>query len=178
MLHTLFPQLADHLRQAVPALGTIDLDMGQLDYQSQEPIAYPAVYLDLEDIPWRDLGGGIQTGKALLRFTVAVEVSEETYQGSGQRNPAMERLLVVQQVHEALQHHQGNGFGPMVRVSYRRDRPQHPEAWCLAMGYVSEVTDADGYVPGQEVDGVQMTGTPGRRPVPVPEEGGYVMPVE
>lgn len=176
MLHTLFPQLADHLRQAVPALGTIDLDMGQLDYQSQEPIAYPAVYLDLEDIPWRDLGGGIQTGKALLRFTVAVEVSEETYQGSGQRNPAMERLLVVQQVHEALQHHQGNGFGPMVRVSYRRDRPQHPEAWCLAMGYVSEVTDTDGQDDMQEVNGVGLSSAPGRRPAPVEEEDVYVLP--
>ena len=176
MLHTLFPQLADHLRQAVPALGTIDLDMGQLDYQSQEPIAYPAVYIDLDSIPFRDLGGGVQTGQALLRFTVAVEVSEETYQGSEQRNPAMARLLVIQQVHDALQHHQGLGFGPMVRTSYRRDRPQHPEAWCLAMGYITEVTDTDGQDDIQEVSGVALSSAPGRRPDPVADEGGYILP--
>lgn len=176
MLHSLFPQLADHLRAAVPALGTIDLDMGQLDYQSNEPIAYPAVYIDVESIPWQDRGQGVQTGQALLRFTVAVEVSEETQEGSAQRNPAMERLLVIQQVHEALQHHQGTGFGPMVRTSYRRDRPQHPEAWCLAMGYATEVSDVDGAPGMEEVIDPGLAERPGGRPAVVPEEGGYVMP--
>ena len=176
MLHRLFPQLADHLRTAVPELGTIDLDMAQLDYQSQEPIAYPAVYIDVENIPWRDLSQGVQTGQALLRFTVAVEVSEETYQGSGQRNTAMERLLVIQKVHDALQHHQGLGFGPMVRSSYRRDRPQHPEAWCLAMGYLTEVIDEDGARRGELVSNLAMRERAGRRPVPATEEGGFVLP--
>ena len=85
MLHKLFPQLCDHLRAAVPALGTIDLDMAQLDYENQEPIQYPAVYIDLESVAWKDLGAGIQTGPALLRFTVAVEVSEESYEGAAGR---------------------------------------------------------------------------------------------
>ncbi|MCB2379817.1 hypothetical protein LGH70_19630 [Hymenobacter sp. BT635] len=177
MLHILYPQLANHLRQAVPSLGTIDLDMAQLDYQSNEPISYPAVYIDLEDIPWRDMGAGIQTGRALLRFTVATEVSEETHQGSGQVEAAVARLLIVQQVHAALQHYQGEGFGPLVRTSYRRDRPQHPEAWCMALGYVTEVKDEDGAKRGILVSDVQLSASPGLRPV-VEEEGNYIVPLK
>ncbi|TGE23519.1 hypothetical protein [Hymenobacter metallicola] len=176
MLHLLYPQLADHLRVAVPALGTIDLDMAQLDYQSNEPIRYPAVYIDLEDIPWRNLGGGIQTGRALLRFTVATEVSEETHQGSEQQAAAVARLLVVQEVHAALQHFQGEGFGPLVRTSYRRDRPQHPEAWCMALGYVTEVKDEDGAKRGQLVHDVQLNAGPGVRPASVPDDEPFVLP--
>lgn len=176
MLHKLFAQLCDHLRAAVPALGTIDLDMAQLDYENQEPIAYPAVYIDLESVAWKDLGAGIQTGPALLRFTVAVEVSEESYQGAAGRTAMLERLEVVQQVHHALQHHQGEGYGPLVRSSYRRDRPQHPEAWCLAMGYMTELLDNDGAQAVAQVNNVAVETRPGRRPVPLPDEGGYILP--
>lgn len=176
MLHLLLPQLADHLRAAVPELGTIDLDMAQLDFMDGEPIQYPAVFIDLEDIPWGDLGEGIQSGRAVLRFTVAVEVSEVTYQGSLQRTDAMERLAVVQQVHKALQHHQGEGYGPLVRTAYRRDRPQHPEAWCLAMGYVTQLYDHDGAKEYAEAVDVGLQAQRGQRP-PVPaDEGTFVLP--
>jgi hypothetical protein len=177
MLHKLFPQLCDHLRTAVPALGTIDLDMAQLDYENGEPIQYPAVYIDLEGVSWKDLGAGIQTGQATLRFTVATEVSEESYQGADGRPAMLERLLVVQQVHAALQHHQGDGYNPLVRTMYRRDRPQHPEAWCMAMGYITEVMDNDGAKEVAEVSDLGQNVLAGIRPVPVVEEGGYVLPV-
>jgi hypothetical protein len=177
MLHKLFPQLCDHLRAAVPALGTIDLDMAQLDYENGEPIQYPAVYIDLEGVSWRDLGAGIQTGQATLRFTVATEVSEESHQGADGRAAMLERLLVVQQVHAALQHHQGDGYNALVRTSYRRDRPQHPEAWCMAMGYVTELLDNDGAKQVVEVSNLGQRTRPGIRPVPVAKEDGYVLPV-
>jgi hypothetical protein len=177
MLHKLFPQLCDHLRAAVPDLGTIDLDMAQLDYENQEPIQYPAVYIDLESVAWKDLGAGIQTGPALLRFTVAVEVSEESYEGAAGRSAMLQRLEVVQQVHHALQHHLGDGYGPLTRSSYRRDRPQHPEAWCLAMGYMTELLDNDGAQAHGVVSNVAAGVGPGRRPAAVPQQGGYVLPV-
>ena len=177
MLHKLFPQLCDHLRAAVPALGTIDLDMAQLDYENQEPIAYPAVYIDLESVAWKDLGAGIQTGPALLRFTVAVEVSEESYQGAAGRGAMLQRLEVVQQVHHALQHHLGEGFGPLTRSSYRRDRPQHPEAWCLAMGYITELLDNDGAQAVGQVSNVGAGVGAGRRPAAISDEGGYIIPI-
>jgi len=176
MLHKLFPQLADMLRAAMPDLGTVDLDMAQLDYQDRDVIAYPAVFIDLENIPWEDRGSSIQTGKALLRFTVAVEVSEDTTQGSSQRTDAMERLVVVQDVHRALQHQQGEGFGPLVRVSYRRDRPQHPEAWCLAMGYVTQLYDNDASPELESIIGAGMSATPGTRPPAIPDDAPYVIP--
>lgn len=176
MLHNLFPQLCDHLRAAVPALGTIDIDMSQLDYEDGEPIKYPAVFIDLENVNWTDLGGGIQKGPGTLRFTVAVEVSEESYEGAAGRENMLERLKVIQQVHQALQHHQGEGFGPLVRTAGRRDRPQHPEAWCWAHGYVSELIDNDGARPTASASDVALGVAAGARPVPVEEEGRYVLP--
>lgn len=79
----------------MPALGTI-LDMTQLDYENQEPIQYPALYIDLEGTSWKDLGAGIQTGQAIIRFTVVTEVSEESHQGADGRPAVLKRLLVVQ----------------------------------------------------------------------------------
>ncbi|MCC3159502.1 hypothetical protein LJ737_19830 [Hymenobacter sp. 15J16-1T3B] len=177
MLHLLFPQLADHLRTAVPTLGTIDLDMAQLDYlDGPEPIQYPAVFIDVEDVPWSDLGEGIQSGRAVLRFTVAVDVSEVTYQGSQQRSDAMEKLEVVQLVHKALQHHQGEGFGPLVRTAYRRDRPQHPEAWCIALGYVTQLYDHDGAKEYTEASDVGLQAQPGMRPPVLADGEAYILP--
>ncbi len=177
MLHSLFPQLCDHLRAAVPALGTIDIDMAQLDYEDQEPIQYPAVYIDLENVAWSDLGGGIQKGPATLRITVAVEVSEESYEGAQGRDNMLERLKVIQQVHQALQHHQGLGFGPMVRTGGRRDRPQHPEAWCWAHAYVTELIDNDGAKELASIEEPALSTAPGRRPVRAMEEDSYVLPM-
>ncbi|GAA4349912.1 hypothetical protein GCM10023185_07010 [Hymenobacter saemangeumensis] len=177
MLHKLFPQLCNHLRAAVPALGTIDIDMAQLDYEDQEPIQYPAVFIDLENIAWGDLGAGIQKGPATLRFTVAVEVSEESYEGAQGRDNMLNRLEVVQQVHKALQHHQGDGYGPLVRTSYRRDRVQHPEAWCLAMGYVSELIDNDGAQELASVTDAALSVGVGAQPAPEEEDDGFILPL-
>ncbi|GGF22386.1 hypothetical protein [Hymenobacter cavernae] len=173
MLHIIFPELAERLRDKVPALGTIDLDMSQLDYQDQEPIAYPAVFIDLENIAWHDVGQGIQNGQALLRFTVAVEVSEETFSNTG-RTDAMERLTIIQEVHKALQHFGNAKLAPMVRTSYRRDRPQHPEAYCVAMGYVTQLYDNDGVPEYETISNLGLKVAKGKRPV-TNDEGDFIL---
>ncbi|OON67821.1 hypothetical protein B0919_16685 [Hymenobacter sp. CRA2] len=169
--------MADHLLAAVPALATVDLDRAQLDRSDlPTPLAYPAVFLDLEDAPWTDLAAGIQTSRATLRLTVALALDSLATDGSTERSTAVAQLELPQLIHQALQHYQGPGFGPLSRVSYRRDRPQHPQAYCLTVTYATQLLDQAAAPDYRPISNVELQPQLASRPLPLPEAEPYVLP--
>lgn len=160
---TVYPQLADRLMQQVPALGWVDLDQGQLD-PDQDRENYPLPYhrgvvlLDFEEVDWHDIGLDVQRGQAVIRFTLAVEVVADSYQQSTQRPAALQKLQLLGQLHQALNHHFGEGFGPLVRT-YSRKEAATPGLWIYSMGYKTLLTDAQGQPAGagSQVSGLDLT---------------------
>jgi hypothetical protein len=146
---TVYPQLADRIAAEVPSLGWIDLDQGQLDPdqdREQYPLPFHAgvVLLDFEEVDWHDIGLGVQRGDAIIRFTLAIEVVADSFQQSTQRQAALLKLKLLGDLHKALNHHFGQGFGPLVRT-YSRKEAATPGLWIYSMGYKTLLTDALGY---------------------------------
>jgi hypothetical protein len=146
---TVYPILADRLRQQVPALGWIDLDQGQLDNPDEEyplPLHAGVVLLDFDEADWHDIGQGIQRGTCQVRVTLAVQVLADTYQQSRQRPAALQKLELLAKLHTALHHYDGAGaFGALVRTYSRKEQAQQPGIWVYSMGYNCLLTDTGGY---------------------------------
>lgn len=161
---TVYPQLADRLAATLPGLGWIDMDQGQLD-PDQDRNNYPlpfhagVVLIDFEEVDWHDIGVGVQRGDAVIRFTLAIEVVADTYQRSTQRAAALQKLQMLGQLHQALSHYTGEGFGPLVRT-YSRKEAATPGLWIYSMGYKCQLTDAMGYEGATEqVTGLDVVAT-------------------
>lgn len=146
---TVYPILADRLRQQLPSLGWIDLDQGQLTNPDTEyPLPYHAgvALIDFDEADWHDIGQGIQRGNCQVRVTLAVQVLADSFQQSTQRAQALEKLELLADVHKALQHFDGAGaFGALVRTYSRKEQPEQPGIWVYSMGYNCLLTDTGGY---------------------------------
>ena len=162
---TVYPILADRLRQQLPALGWIDLDQGQLDNPDENyPLPYHrgVVLLDFDEADWHDIGQGMQRGNCQVRVTLAVQVLADPYQQSTQRAQALAKLELLAGLHTALHHFDGAGaFGALVRTYSRKEQAQQPGVWVYSMGYNCLLTDTDGYDGAtQTVSGLDMVEQP------------------
>ena len=148
---TVYPQLADRLAEQLPAVGWIDIDFGQLE-QEGEAYALPydagVLLISFDEVAWEDLSRGVQRGEAEVRITLAIQVAEDSYQHSSQRAAALARLQLLGQLHQALQHFAGEGFGAMVRTGSRKEPGTRPGLWCYSHLYKTRLHDAGGYSGG------------------------------
>jgi hypothetical protein len=132
----------------LPAVGWIDLDFGQLE-QPDEGYALPwdagVLLISFDEVTWEDLGQAVQRGEAEVRVTLAIQVAEDSYQHSSQRAAAMGRLQQLGQVHQALQHFAGDGFGAMVRTGSRKEPSTRPGLWAYSHIYKSRLQDGSAY---------------------------------
>jgi hypothetical protein len=183
---TVYPQIADRLAEQLPAVGWIDLDFGQLE-QPEEGYALPwdagVLLISFDEVAWEDLGQGVQRGEAEVRVTLAIQVAEDSYQASSQRGAALLRLQQLGQVHRALQHFAGVGFGAMVRTGSRKEPATRPGLWCYSHIYKTRLQDAGGYSGATEAvenldtapRGAVVAQLPAPRPAPV--QPGEQLPV-
>lgn len=151
----IYPQLADRLAEQLPELW-IDLDQDQLENEDQEyalPYDTGVLLISFDEVTWQDLGAGTQRGDAVIRFTLALQVVQDTYQHSAQRAAAMQKLELLGRVHAALQHFTGPGFGSLVREYSRKEpRPQLQQSlWVYSQGYRSRISDDEGAQDGSLV---------------------------
>jgi hypothetical protein len=148
---TVFPVLADRIAEQLPGVW-VDLDQDQLQPEN-EALDYPLPYdsgvvlISFEEVEWSDQAAGLQQGDALIRFTLARQVVQDTYQLSGQRAAAMQQLQLLTDLHKALQHYAGDGknFGALVRTNSRKEQFSRPGLWVYSMAYKCRLYDADGY---------------------------------
>ncbi|MDF7809927.1 hypothetical protein [Hymenobacter sp. YC55] len=147
-----YPQLADRLAEQLPGLW-IDLDQDQLEQPTEDyPLPYDSgvVLISFDEIDWQDLGQGVQRGEAVIRFTLAIQVVQDSYQHSAQRAAAMAKLQLLGDMHRALQHFAGDGFGALVRTYSRKEAQTQPGLWVYSQGYKCRLDDAAGYDGGTD----------------------------
>jgi hypothetical protein len=170
---TVYPQIADRLSAMVPALGWIDLDQEQLE-QANEALDYPLPYdagvalISFDEVDWQDLGQGVQRGDAVIRVTLAIQVVQDSYQHSSQRAAAMAKLSMLGEIHRALQHFAGDGFGALVRTYSRKEPASQPGLWVYSQGYKCRLQDEAGYS-GGTLEVTDLDTTPRGAAVPVLE---------
>jgi hypothetical protein len=183
---TVYPVLADRVAAQLPGVW-VDLEQGQL-LPENESLNYPlpfdagVVLIDFEEVEWSDQGAGLQEGLAVIRFTLARHVVQDTYTFTGQagqqRAPAMQQLQLLGELHKALQHYAADGkhFGALVRTNSRKE-PGRPGLWAYSMAYKCRLYDAGGYqapglatVPDVSAAPVRRTGRPG------PAESSIILP--
>lgn len=146
-----YPQIADRLRERVPSLGWIDLDQDQLEQPGDEyplPWDLGVALISFDEVEWRDVAQGVQRGDAVIRITLAVQVVQDTYEHSSQRAAAMAKLQLLGEIHKALQHFGGDGFGAMVRTYSRKEPASQPGLWVYSQGFKCLLSDAEGYSGG------------------------------
>jgi hypothetical protein len=165
----------------------VDLDQGQLlpeNLGQNYPLPFDVgvVLIDFEEVDWQDQGAGVQEGAAVIRFTLARQVVQDTYTFTGQagrqRAPAMQQLQLLGELHQALQHYAADGkqFGALVRTASRKE-PSLPGLWVYSMAYKCRLYDTGGYqgggvatVPDVATAPVRSTGRPAR------QESGIILP--
>jgi hypothetical protein len=153
---TVFPALADRVAERLPGVW-VDLDQDQLQPENEAqdyPLPYDVgvVLVSFDEVEWFDQAAGLQEGTAVIRFTLARQVVQDTYtftgQAGGQRAAAMEQLQLLSSLHQALQHFAGDGkqgFGALVRTYSRKEQFSRPGLWVYSMGYKCRLYDAEGY---------------------------------
>jgi hypothetical protein len=158
-----YPQIADHLAEQLPAGIWIDLDQSQLENEPTEyalPYDIGVVLIDFEDVAWEDLTEGVQRGDAIIKITVARQVLSDSYQYSSQRGAALEKLQLLGQVHKALHRHAGDGYGAMVRTYSRKEPSPLPAVWVYTMGYKCRLFDDEGHTPATVATDVDVEAQP------------------
>jgi hypothetical protein len=178
---TTYPALADRLQQTLPAGVWVDLDQGQIEAEAAGlsyslPFAEGVVLIGFDEVDWQDLGGGVQAGEAIIRFTLAREVVQDTYQHSTQRGAALQQLQLLTDLHRALQHYAvGEVCGALVRVDSRKEPASRPGLWVYSMAYKARAYDAEGHPVAPAAAVAEVAPTPGQRPRrPMPAESAGV----
>jgi hypothetical protein len=167
---TIYPALADRLQEKLPAGVWIDLDQDQLSADEQGlgyslPFYEGVVLISFDEVDWQDRGGGVQVGEAVIRFTLARQVMQDTYQHSSQRAGAMQQLQLLTSLHQALQHYAiGEVCGALVRTYSRKEAGSRPGLWVYSMGYKCRVYDAEGHPVAPAAQPVEVAAASGVRP--------------
>lgn len=125
-MFNIYKEIANHLRETVPALKTIDADKGQLaNPEKAFPMDYPAVLIDLDNIDWKDLGNKAQQGKSQIGITVAVLPTTHSHQTSPTLDNFVDEMDVINNVYAAL-----SGF-----LGLSRGRTYRQKRWDTVQAY-------------------------------------------
>jgi len=123
-MEKLLQDLINLFGQLMPELSTIDEDYGQLEMINQEnrdtyPLTYPALLIDAPDVQWSNIEGLSQKGTATIRARLIIDCYDDTHHGSGTTSYIAQRAALRAKVHELLQGHRVDGWGPLIRSSSR-----------------------------------------------------------
>lgn len=117
-MFNIYADIANHLKEKLPELRTIDADKGQLANPEQAfPMDFPAVLIDLDTIAWDELGKKLQKGKANIGITVAVQPMAQSAANSPTLDTFVAEMDIITKVFGAL-----SGFLGLTRTNTSRQK--------------------------------------------------------
>jgi len=123
------------------ALGfkSVDLDIGQFSKSEvAERLSYPAVLMQMDDVLWWEMGGGVQQGLVTLRLTIATrfEAEEDEFMDKKLREEALNHLEMIQTVHDNMNGFSTDSCSQMRRVSlYPYAQQMRKNMWIQTLVY-------------------------------------------
>lgn len=118
-MEQLFNDIQKRIAENFPELSLIDEDYGQLEAietaEDTYPVTFPCVLISIQQVDWRNLGGGAQQGTATVSIRLAMDCYDDTHYGSTTESKAAERLQQVTVLHRQLQGFRSGANSPLVR---------------------------------------------------------------
>lgn len=102
----LYLELADHLKEQVPALRWIDQDFGQLEEDDIRPAtSFPCALIDIGDADYTDLSENVQHGTVRVLIRLGFAPFSSSHQGApgSVKDKALQYYNLEQQIYEAVQ---------------------------------------------------------------------------
>lgn len=130
-MEKLIESIFERLRNEVPELRFIDIDLGQLQLE-QPPIDWPCALVDVANVDYK--GGNMQTAETVLNITLGFLVYGPSNTGAAPelRQQAMQHYEIVRKVAETLHGFSPAGFAPLNRVSLVRGNETYPRHFTLS----------------------------------------------
>ena len=105
------------LEAEMPELRWVDIEAGQLDaLDDNYPVSYPAVWVDVQNIDWRNTGYGVDHGTVTVNFRVALDIYNDTHTGAPDREAALAQFGILTRMHSVVGLHGGKHYNRFVRV--------------------------------------------------------------
>lgn len=126
------------------SIKTFELFNNQLDpanMKKENPVKYPAVFIEFESIDWKQQGRGIQIGNARVKFHVADETYSTNISSSNiAESNDVDFLDLIAGLHVSLNGFDGETFTPLSRVSEIQD-VNHDQIRVWQTVYSTQFTD-------------------------------------
>lgn len=117
-MFNIYADIANHLKEKLPELRTIDADKGQLANPEQAfPMDFPAVLIDLDVVDWAEMGKKLQKGGANIGITVAVLPTAQSSQSSPTLDDYVTEMDIIDKVFGVL-----SGFLGLTRTKTVRQK--------------------------------------------------------
>lgn len=118
-----FEQIKQRIIERVPEVKTIGLFNNQISKSAENnPIGFPAVFVEFETIDWQSQQRGIQVGPANVKFYIAVETYKTNLSGEKiSESNDLDFLDLVAKIHVGINGFDNEKFGPLLRVSENQD---------------------------------------------------------
>jgi hypothetical protein len=131
----LYQSIVHRLQSKIASKLWIDLEAGQIDaLDDNYPVQFPAIFIDLANCQWHNLGEGHQQGDINIGIRLALDIYADFHADSPTLADAAQQLKLLNQVHAALHTfgghvlEDGNGgfldthFGKLMRTSFNTER--------------------------------------------------------
>lgn len=137
-----FEKIKERLIAKVPELKTIGLFNNQFEKESENnPIGFPALFVEFDSIDWRSQQRGIQIGLSVIRFHIGVETYKTNFSGEQIWEPNdLEFLELVEKIHVAIHGFDDVNFTPLLRVAESQNT-DHDNVIVWDVVYQSQITD-------------------------------------
>jgi len=117
---TLYLNLADRLKTAVPELRWIDQDFGQLErFEYRPEVSFPCVLIDFVNATYSQMAELSQLGEVAVQLRLGLAPFSQSYQIAPQdvKEKALEYYTIEQKVFQAIHGWHNDFCQPLIRQS-------------------------------------------------------------
>lgn len=169
MLEPLYKAIRDHLKEQVPELMIIDLDIGQLEMQADNyPILPPAVFIDFAAPAWINTSQHLYICDVQCVFRIVFDVYEDVSNLTPTEvsDAAFEKLALQDKIHKVLAGFEGSFFNQLTLVSGPLTERRDDGYKVYEYTYVTNVRNSGAMKEYTELIDINVVVAP-----PVPEDG-------
>ena len=170
----LYKELAEKIKENLPAIEWIDLWHDQVSFLTEElPFPTPAVFIGFTLLNTEDSGELVQQCNVQVDMYLFFETFSDTYAGSYNQDSALKFLQELTKLHALFHGKNGESYSPMRRTGMSREESggagnlYRISFECLTTDYSAKALFIEVQNPDAEVE--LTKGPPDRKP----EEGFY-----
>lgn len=123
-MQTAYKEILEQLSTELPELKWIDLDRGQIDQPNDHyTVAFPAVFISFNDIPWDGIGQKLYAGNCTISFRLAFQSYNDSNNNTPEsvREAALLELGIRQKLNAVLEGLTGSNFNELKHANTNQE---------------------------------------------------------